>query len=247
MSLRNSLRPRSRFKYTVHLIIACATCLSHRRQWASPDTGSRRNCFVPAPPLDSAHGTPQTRLVGHQVGQQAASYLGCASGLLVGTHPSVAQTAAGSLDLFGFSSAQLFPISNISLITWLMLVFLPGWEYTKSAALVAPIINALLYAFALVFILSHPPPDAPPVDFGSLAGIVTAFRNPDGVFAGWLHYCVFDPLVGLGEVLDSQEQKVPHWLVVPCLFLTLLFGPVGFLSYLAVRTVTLLSRKEASS
>jgi len=51
-------------------------------------------------------------------------------------------------------------------------------------------------------------------DLLSLDGIVTAFRNPDGVLAGWLHYCVFDPLVGLGEVLDSQQNKLPHFLVV---------------------------------
>lgn len=31
--------------------------------------------------------------------------------------------------------------------------------------------------------------------------------EPAKVFAGWLHYCVFDPLVGLGEVLDSQKLK----------------------------------------
>ncbi|CAE7715167.1 unnamed protein product [Symbiodinium microadriaticum] len=131
-----------------------------------------------------------------------------------------------------------------------------GWEYTKSAALVAPVINAAMYVIVVTFLITHPPPDAPAVDFGSLSSIVTAFQNPDGVFAGWLHYCVFDPLVGLGEVLDSQENKLPHALVatclqrlaaqVPCLILTLLFGPMGFLLYLAVRTVTLASRPAAS-
>ena len=42
------------------------------------------------------------------------------------------------------------------------------------------------------------------------------FAIPDGAFAGWLHYCVFDPLVGLGIVLDAKQQQVPHLLCVPC-------------------------------
>lgn len=156
---------------------------------------------------------------------------------------AVADTMVPSFHLFGLSAAELFPFTNVSLLSWILYIFAPGWEYTKSLALVPLVLNALLYASALFFLLSHPQPDASPVDFGSLEGIVTAFRNPDGVFAGWIHYLVFDPLVGLGEVLDSQEQKIPHFAVVPCLLLTLLFGPIGFLSYLTVRTVTLSLRQ----
>mmetsp|Transcript_27373 Transcript_27373/g.64343 ORF Transcript_27373/g.64343 Transcript_27373/m.64343 type:complete len:227 (+) Transcript_27373:51-731(+) len=161
-----------------------------------------------------------------------------------GTSPAMAQQE--TFAFVGKSSADLFPLSNLSILTWLLLIVAPGWEYTKSAALVAPVINAVMYVIVVAFLITHPPPDAPAVDFGSLSSIVTAFQNPDGVFAGWLHYCVFDPLVGLGEVLDSQQNKVPHALVVPCLILTLLLGPMGFLLYLAVRSVTLASRPAAS-
>eukprot|EP00913_Durusdinium_trenchii_P027145 g25470.t1 len=185
----------------------------------------------------------------------------------------------------GKSSAELFPIANAApLVTWLLLIFFPSWEHLPKAALAAPVFNAVLYVAAIGFLLTHPDPEAASVDLTSLDGIVAAFRNPDGVFAGaadgnrqsgatrvrrqevgggtkrvqngleklrageewvlrgWLHYCVFDPLVGLGEVLDSQQQKVPHFLVVPCVILTLLFGPMGFLSYLTVRTVYLASK-----
>ncbi|CAE7301789.1 unnamed protein product [Symbiodinium sp. KB8] len=174
------------------------------------------------------------------LGQRGSALLAC-----YGTAESVATRADPELKWFqpqrrvGFSANVGF-----------------SWEYTKSAALVAPVINAAMYVIVVTFLITHPPPDAPAVDFGSLSSIVTAFQNPDGVFAGWLHYCVFDPLVGLGEVLDSQENKLPHALVatclqrlaaqVPCLILTLLFGPMGFLLYLAVRTVTLASRPAAS-
>ena len=55
--------------------------------------------------------------------------------------------------------------------------------------------------------------------------------------------CVFDPLVGLGIVLDAKQNRVPHLLCVIPLLLTMLAGPVGFMSYLLVRTATLGLRK----
>ena len=61
----------------------------------------------------------------------------------------------------------------------------------------------LMSARAVVaFTLTHPDPHSEP-DISHLEGIVALFTNKDAVFAGWLHYCVFDPMVGLGEVLDS--------------------------------------------
>eukprot|EP00931_Biecheleriopsis_adriatica_P094261 TRINITY_DN67931_c0_g1_i1.p1 TRINITY_DN67931_c0_g1~~TRINITY_DN67931_c0_g1_i1.p1 ORF type:complete len:253 (-),score=50.49 TRINITY_DN67931_c0_g1_i1:46-756(-) len=203
--------------------------------------------------VSDRHGAFLTPPRGHsdptrsQLGGKAslATCIGASAAALSSAEPALAATVGPRFELFGQSAAELFPVSNISILTWLLLLFVPSWENLKPAALVAPVINALLYAVAIAFILSHPAPDAPAVDFGSLEGIVTAFRNPDGVFAGWLHYCVFDPLVGLGEVLDSQQNKVPHQFVVPCLLLTLLFGPVGFLSYLGVRTLVLATREQS--
>uniref|UniRef100_A0A7S4Q739 DUF4281 domain-containing protein n=1 Tax=Alexandrium monilatum TaxID=311494 RepID=A0A7S4Q739_9DINO len=216
----------------VHLLLlVCAVCVVREsiHAFVGPPAGAGRRCALRARGRGPSQWPP-----------------GLAAGLLLQAPSAAAQTAGTPYELFGFSAAQLFPISNISLVTWLLLLFLPSWEHTKRVALVAPAIDALLYASATVFLASHPAPDAPPIDFGSLEGIATAFKNPDGVYAGWLHYCVFDPLVGLGEVLDSQQQKVPHWLVVPCLLLTLLFGPIGFLSYLTVRTVIISTRGEVS-
>lgn len=81
-------------------------------------------------------------------------------------------------------------------------------------------VNAVVYA-AVAFLAARNP-HAPAVDFSSLEGIRTMFADADACFAGWLHYCVFDPLIGFGEVLDSRQLKVPHLLVVPCLLMTML-------------------------
>ena len=39
------------------------------------------------------------------------------------------------------------------------------------------------------------------------------------------------------EYLDARERGVSHWLLAPCLLLTLLLGPLGLLSYLGARRV----------
>jgi hypothetical protein len=36
-------------------------------------------------------------------------------------------------------------------------------------------------------------------------------------------------------VRDARERRIPHLLVVPCLALTFLFGPAGWLLYNGVR------------
>ena len=55
------------------------------------------------------------------------------------------------------------------------------------------------------------------------------------LLAGWTHYLVFDMLVGSWEVRDAREHGIPHLLVVPCLFVTFMFGPAGWLLYRGVR------------
>jgi hypothetical protein len=52
-----------------------------------------------------------------------------------------------------------------------------------------------------------------------------------------VHYLAFDLFIGAWEVRDSQRMKIPHLLVVPCLLLTFVFGPVGLLMYLTLRGI----------
>lgn len=47
------------------------------------------------------------------------------------------------------------------------------------------------------------------------------------------------------QVQDSMANSVPHWLlVVPCLLVTMMLGPMGLLSYFVVRTITLAVRQK---
>jgi hypothetical protein len=49
-----------------------------------------------------------------------------------------------------------------------------------------------------------------------------------------VHYLCFDLLTGAWEVQDARARGIPHPLVVPCLVLTFLFGPAGWLLYRGV-------------
>jgi hypothetical protein len=53
--------------------------------------------------------------------------------------------------------------------------------------------------------------------------------------AGWVHYLIFDLFVGAWESRDAVRREVPHWLAVPCLLGTLMFGPIGLLLYITAR------------
>ena len=72
--------------------------------------------------------------------------------------------------------------------------------------------------------------------FSSLSEVAALFGNPWILLAGWLHYLAFDLFVGCWEVRDAAERGIPHLLVVPCLVLTFLFGPAGWLLYLVMRS-----------
>jgi hypothetical protein len=61
------------------------------------------------------------------------------------------------------------------------------------------------------------------------------FENRWALLAGWTHYLAFDLFVGTWEVRDARASGIPHLLVLPCLGLTFLFGPAGWLLYMALR------------
>lgn len=129
-------------------------------------------------------------------------------------------------------------------IGWLLLVLAPRWRPTQVAtSTVIPLGIAALYLGLIVRYL----PEAEG-GFGSLAEVATLFGHPGALLAGWIHYLAFDLFIGSWETRDAARRGVPHLLVVPCLILTFLFGPIGLLAYFAVRAwkTRVLSLDEAA-
>ncbi len=129
------------------------------------------------------------------------------------------------------SPDQIFPIVNlVALLSWVLLALFPGRRaVTESIAGTAvPAALAALYAVIVAAAWS-----ASPGGFSSLQEVAMLFSNPWLLLAGWIHYLAFDLLIGTWEVRDAREHGVPHAFVLPCLVLTFLFGPAGWLLYRA--------------
>lgn len=70
--------------------------------------------------------------------------------------------------------------------------------------------------------------------FDSLDNVARLFETRELLLAGWIHYLAFDLFVGAWIVRSARERSVPFLLIVPCLVLTFLFGPAGFLAFTVI-------------
>ena len=192
--------------------------------------------FLPLAAAFSPTATRHTAMRPAAVRIDIAPAASAAMPALQGKAMLLAAKGAVPFTLLGKTSSELFAVQNLSLLSWALYLLLPRWRFTPVLALVAPVLHSALYSKVLVHMIQNPTPGLT-VDFSSLAGIMPGFALPDGAFAGWLHYCAFDPLVGLAIVLDAKRLRVPHLLCVPCLAATAFMGPVGFLSYLILRSI----------
>jgi hypothetical protein len=126
----------------------------------------------------------------------------------------------------------VFTICNSSVIPlWVLLAVAPGWKGTQYIvhSMVIPL------ALAVVYGISMATAGETEGGFGSLAGVRELFSDDRALLAGWIHYLVFDLFIGAWEVRDARRLKINHYLVVPCLFFTLMAGPVGLLMYFILR------------
>jgi hypothetical protein len=139
-------------------------------------------------------------------------------------------------DFLGVPATSLFGVfNNLAIPAWCLLVLLPKWRTTQSLTLVPVYVYAVSY---FAFLASFASREKLTMEtFSSLAAVSSVMRNDLVLLAGWLHYLAFDLLVGRWIVRDSITSQVPHLLVVPCLCVTLMAGPVGWLLYQAVRRV----------
>ena len=129
---------------------------------------------------------------------------------------------------------RIFPLVNsIALCSWVLLATMPRrrWVADVLASIVVP---GLLAAVYIAIVATTWAGSAG--GFTSLSAVALLFSNPWLLLAGWIHYLAFDLFVGSWEVGDARTRRVPQLVVLPCLALTFLFGPAGWLLYLAMRS-----------
>ena len=127
----------------------------------------------------------------------------------------------------------LFTICNVvPLPLWILLVFAPEWKWTGIIvhSMVIPMVLAVVYLVLMATTFGDTEGN-----FNSLEGLHALFAADEALLAGWIHYLVFDLFIGAWEVRDARRLGINHLLVVPCLFLTLMAGPVGLLLYMGLR------------
>ncbi len=123
--------------------------------------------------------------------------------------------------------------STLAMIGWLALVLAPlNRSYAIPFARGVALILAVAYLTQLFTITQDTGGN-----FFTLAGVSALFTVPGNVMLGWTHYLAFDLFIGSWEIEDAAQRGIPHWLVIPCLGLTFMFGPIGLLGYFIIRTL----------
>lgn len=132
--------------------------------------------------------------------------------------------------------APLFSLSSLLVMPfWFLMILVPRWQWTQrivQSPLVAAA-PALLYA---ILVLPQVGILFPLLLRPTLSSVAALLGTPTGATIGWIHFLAFDLFVGRWIYLDSRERGITAWAISPLLFLTLMFGPLGFVSYLCLRT-----------
>lgn len=129
--------------------------------------------------------------------------------------------------------AVVFKIANLMALTsWVVLIFLPRrWELIQIVPrYVVPLLLSVAYA-ALVLVYFAQADGG----FDSLENVKKLFGSDAMVLAGWLHYLAFDLFVGCWIAREADGLGLHRVLQAPVLFLTFMFGPVGYLVFMAVK------------
>jgi len=142
------------------------------------------------------------------------------------------------------TAESLFAAANfMAMIAWGMLIMLPRWRGTKLLVRSGALPIALAAGYTLLIAVNIGEGDG---GFGSLEQVNRLFQHPYLLLAGWVHYLVFDLLIGIWEVNDAEQCAITHLAITPALLLTFFFGPMGWLLYLVIKGITGAQQKRAS-
>jgi hypothetical protein len=125
---------------------------------------------------------------------------------------------------------------NLAILGWLGLIISLFVARARPAIQIATrlVIPALLaVAYGLLIYAGFN--EAPDGGFGSITEVRALFASDSALAAGWLHYLAFDLFVGSWIVADGLEHRIPALLILPCLPLTFLLGPLGLLLFILLR------------
>ena len=130
---------------------------------------------------------------------------------------------------------EVFSIASmIAMPMWILMIFLSKWKVTRFLIdfKVIPLALAFIYAIYIFQAIQI----GGMMDFGSLKSVMSLFTEENAVLAGWVHYLAFDLLIGMWMLDQNKELRINQLIMAPCLFLTFMLGPIGFLLFWIIKT-----------
>ena len=135
-----------------------------------------------------------------------------------------------------FSTDSLFLASNtIAFLAWLILIALP-YKRAVHQVLYGFVVLGMGILYSVLFIQFFEPSSFE--SFSTLDGLMSLFSSKEAVRLGWIHYLAFDMLAGLYIVRDAEKNNLPPYSITICLLFTFMAGPLGWTSYILLRTIT---------
>ncbi len=139
---------------------------------------------------------------------------------------------------------QLFSLSStMALLGWIILLASPLIPRAAqiTSGVVIPGLLSILYAALILAFWSRAEGG-----FDSLAGVMQLFTFQELALAGWIHFLAFDMFLGAWEVRTAKKEGIAFYLIIPCLALTFMFGPIGFLLFMGLRAARYGAAKAAN-
>ena len=131
----------------------------------------------------------------------------------------------------------LFNLAGPAILAWVLMIFLPTWRVTQwlVRSAIVPALLAVLYVVGIALLIGANGMGFMTY-FGNAEGVTRLMARPEIALVAWIHFLVFDQLVGIFILRDNMHHRyVPIPVQSVILFLTLMLGPVGFLSYYVIR------------
>jgi hypothetical protein len=129
----------------------------------------------------------------------------------------------------------LFSFCNsFVLIGWILLLFFPNWKLTSTIVLyVVILLLSLIYSVLILSTIQHFDVNS----FSTLGNVKELFQSDIALTAGWIHYLAFDLFVGLYIVSKGKDYGFARWHYTVCLPFTFMFGPVGLLLFMIIKSI----------
>ncbi|MEB3356412.1 MAG: ABA4-like family protein [Synechococcales bacterium] len=125
---------------------------------------------------------------------------------------------------------------------WVLMVFLPNWGVTRTvmASFLPFVALAVLYVY--LFVTGITPESLEAFSSNQLADVARLFADEHIAATGWVHFLVIDLFVGRWIYWDGQQNRI---FTVHSLVLALFAGPMGLLSHILTRWLTLRGSQTA--